>query len=58
MADPNEINAFSKFIDREVEQALERAMARDIAGENKYPSPWYDPIDGPVRCPGSYDRPE
>jgi len=51
MTDP-----FSKFTDQEVREALGRAMARDIAGENKFPSRWYEPINGPATLPGSFSR--
>lgn len=35
-------------------KALVRAVELDLTGETQYPTRWSDPIDGPVRCPGSW----
>ena len=42
------------YTEEELKVILERLVQRDLAGETQYPTRWSDPIDGPVRCPGSW----
>ena len=48
------LSPLDKCSEKEAAKALVRAVELDLTGETKYPTRWSDPIDGPVRCPGSW----